>query len=192
MAYDFTGSFGPLTGHQANLHPSPYIPLATPFSASAAITYYLTLIPASKLNLGMPLYGRAFASTTGLGHPFSASGEGSWEPGIWDFKALPLKDGIEEYDPIVGAVYCIEPQRGVLVSYDAAPSVERKVRWLMERGLGGVMWWEASGDRVGEGSLVGKAWRQMGGVGVGVERRENVLGFGGSKYANLRAGMVGE
>lgn len=89
MAYDFAGSWDPLAAHQANLLPSRTSPASTPFSAEAAIRYYTETagIASHKIVLGMPLYGRIFANTDGPGASYSGvGGEGSWEPGVWDYK----------------------------------------------------------------------------------------------------------
>lgn len=92
MAYDFCGSWDAKAGHQANVFASETEPDATPFSIDAAVRYYVDNgVHPSKVVLGMPLYGRAFAKTKGPGHKYEGVGEGSWENGVWDYKVSYLR-----------------------------------------------------------------------------------------------------
>lgn len=156
MAYDYAGSFSRLTAHQANLRPHSSSDI-TPFSSSAAITYYTShSVPSSKIILGMPLYGRSFLNTSGLGQPFSGVGAGSWEQGVWDAKVLPREGAKECLDEEVGASWSWDEGRKELVSYDSVEMVGMKGEFVRQKELGGGMWWESSGDVKGEGSLIGK------------------------------------
>jgi chitinase len=89
MAYDFTGSWTTVAGHQTNIFPSKNNTASTPFDAEAAVDYYTGSagIPSQKIVLGMPLYGRIFAQTAGPGLPFVGVGDAyDWEAGVWDYK----------------------------------------------------------------------------------------------------------
>ena len=125
MAYDYTGSWSNATGHQANLFPAGND--STPFDTSTAVEYYISNgASSSNLVLGMPIYGRSFTATTGLGASFGGVGQGTWEKGVYDFKALPLVGAEEIYDESVGASYSWDAEKQELVSYDNAASARQK------------------------------------------------------------------
>ena len=156
MAYDYAGTFSNVAGHQANLYPSASDPGSTPFSTSAAVDYYKSQgIAGTKIILGMPIYGRAFASTDGPGQSFSGSGEGSWEQGIWDYKVLPQDGATEICDAETGASWSYDAKKRLLVTYDNKDMVGKKVEYIKKEGLGGAMWWESSADKKGDESLIG-------------------------------------
>jgi len=187
MAYDYSGSWDSLAGHQANLFPSSSSnPGVTPFSTQKAVGDYLAAgVGSSQIVLGMPIYGRSFANTDGVGKPFSGVGGGTWEAGVYDYKALPRPGATVQVDAAVGASYSYDAAKKEFVSYDTPEIITRKVGWVKEKGLAGSMFWEASADRTDEGSLIGTSARGLGGL----DRSENMLRFPDSKYDNLRGGM---
>ncbi|KAH9225356.1 glycoside hydrolase family 18 protein [Colletotrichum gloeosporioides 23] len=72
MAYDYAGAWDSVTAHQANLYSSISLPQSTPFSTDDAVSAYIAAgVPSQKIILGMPVYGRSFQNTAGLGDPFS-------------------------------------------------------------------------------------------------------------------------
>ncbi|KAM0113872.1 Chitinase 4 [Aspergillus fumigatus] len=196
MAYDYAGSWDSVAGHQANLFPSNGNPSSTPFSTIQAINYYTQVggVPPSKIILGMPLYGRDFLSTNGPGTPYSGNGAGSWEHGVWDYKALPQPGATEVFDQQAGASWSYDAGARTMVSYDTVTAAEMKVNFIKEQGLGGGMWWEASGDKGGkaankaDGSLIGTFVEGVGGVNA-LEQSQNNLDYHESQFDNLRAGF---
>lgn len=214
MAYDFSGSWDKTAGHMSNVFPSTSNPECTPYSADKAVKDYIKAgIPANKIVLGMPLYGRAFAETDGPGKAFSGTGAGSWENGVWDYKAMPQEGStVTEQDDII-ASYSYDKNKRYMISYDTPKVAGLKAEYIKKNNLGGGMWWESSSDKTGSDSLVGavsashhlaftsKIWRlkadswitqvinKFGGAGS-LEKRENELKYPESAYENIKKGMA--
>ena len=190
MTYDYAGSWDSITGHQTNLYPSTSNPNSTPFSADRAITDYITAgIAASKIVMGMPIYGRSFESASlPVGSAYSGVGSGSWENGVWDYKALPKAGATEYFDQETGASYSYDPTAQELISYDTVQAVQGKTSYITQRGLLGAMFWEASADKGGSESLIGSVAGQLGWL----DQSLNCLTYPDSQYANIVAGMPGE
>ncbi|KAK8913408.1 Chitinase 1 [Metarhizium anisopliae] len=185
MAYDYAGQWGKYSGHASNLFPDSDNPNATPFDTDAAVTAYIKGgIPANKIVLGIPTYGRSFEQTDGIGKPFSGVGGGSWENGIWDYKSLPKAGATLRYDDVVKANYSYDAAAQELISYDTPDSVKEKVNYIKSRGSGGLagcMFWEASGDRHDSESLIGTSANSLGAL----DSTQNWINYPDSKYDNI-------
>lgn len=147
MTYDYAGSWSQTAGHQANLFPSRDTSPASEASADEAVQCYLRCgVPANKLVLGLPLYGRSFANTAGLGQPFSGTVEGGKEGGFWDVKTLPPPGAQVVEDSKAGASYSYNPAKKQLISFDSVNVFDQKGAFIKKSGLLGAMYWELSGD----------------------------------------------
>ncbi|KAF5235193.1 hypothetical protein FAUST_7246 [Fusarium austroamericanum] len=187
MAYDYSGSWDSASGHNANLF--PYKASTNPYNSDKAINDYIDAgVPAEKIVLGMPIYGRSFEGNLGIGKSFSDVGQGSWERGVWDYKALPKPGAEIKYDEEAQAYYSYDSIMHELISYDTPEEVEKKVDYVLKHGLGGSMFWEASGDKKGNESLIGTSFNCLGTL----DESENWLSFPDSRYANIALGMPGQ
>jgi chitinase len=74
-----------------------------------------------------------------------------------------------------------------MITYDNPASSAAKVNYIQQRGLGGAMWWESSGDRVDQGSIITLVVNGMGGYGgKHMQKVDNCLEYPHSKFDNLR------
>ncbi|KAJ0365410.1 hypothetical protein COL26b_012090 [Colletotrichum chrysophilum] len=189
MAFDFAGSWENTTGHQSNVFTSKKTPLSTRASIDKAVKDYTKAgIPAQKINLGMPLYGRAFSNTKGMGQSYRGLPNGTLaQPGIFVYKDLPRPGCRVVWDNVVKATYSYDNRTQQLVSYDDLKSALYKQEYIKKKKLGGAMFWEASGDKMGDESIVRNMADWMGKL----DRSKNLISYPVSKYDNIRNNMKG-
>jgi chitinase len=211
MAYDYAGSWDTVSGHNARL----FAPTGdnNGFSTDVAMKYFNSKgVAKDKLVLGIPLYGRSFLNTEGPGEPFQGVGQGSWEQGVYDYKALvsymrfivnfrnsaadrviylwiaqPLPNSQVHTDTKLVASYSYNPSNKEMVSYDTVEIACEKAKYINKNGYLGAMYWEISGDHKPDSPLaiVPSVARQLGNL----DNRQNHLNFPESKFKNLRKGM---
>ncbi|RMZ69893.1 class V chitinase 1 [Pyrenophora seminiperda CCB06] len=207
MAFDYQGGgFSNFTGHMSNVYASTSDPRTTngwvnetksfmPFNTKEAIDYYKSHVASpSKIQLGMPLYGRSFANVVdlsrgqgALGQRFNGSGEGSWEAGVLDYKVLP-QNGTKVYtDRSVLASWSWDATKKQVVSFDTPEVARWKTDFLKTECLGGAWFWDASGDLPVSDpkSLVGTVVNALGGA-ESLRKNQNNLHYPTSKYYNIK------
>jgi len=152
MTYDFHGGWEAKTGFNAPLAAAPGDPDPT-FNVGGAIDAWLAGgVPAAKLVVGMPLYGRGWsgvASTdNGLFQPSTGLPMGMWEAGVFDWNELAgyMQTMTRYWSDAAQVPWLYDPATGVFISYDDPQSLIAKVGFVRARGLAGAMTWELSGD----------------------------------------------
>lgn len=144
MSYDFSGPWVQEVGHQAQLftHHTPHNHAAT-ISCASCVRYFRSHgVPAKKILLGIPAYGRSFMNTRGVGHSFAGSGG---EDGVFEYRDLPRPGTTEKVDKDVGAAYCVGGDGG-FVSYDNPETVKMKATFARNHDLAGLFYWTGTGD----------------------------------------------
>lgn len=149
MTYDLAGNWSSTTEYHSSLYPGPG---SSPGADNVVQAYVRSGIPSTKLLLGMPLYGRSFNHTPGLGAPFDGVVPAKPENGMHNVRDLPLPHCPEAVDLDRVSAYC--KNGSVFVGYDNAITARYKAIYALQNRLGGGMWWEASQDRPGDESLI--------------------------------------
>ncbi|SCY79820.1 glycosyl hydrolase family 18 protein [Alkaliphilus peptidifermentans] len=174
MTYDFHGAWNGFVGHNAGLWPDDRDPETMPLGIPVlnidwAYRYYRGVLPPEKINIGIPYYSRGWKNVNpstlpgGLYGSAPQSGGGAdgnngiWndpppeEPSgtnpIWHMKTLEGTEGYQRYfDDVSKAPYLWHQNDRVFLSYEDEESLSHKLQYVIDKGLGGIMIWELSGD----------------------------------------------
>jgi chitinase len=154
MTYDFREAGSGTAGHHANLYDSPNDDRRR--SADQAVKEFLAAgVPAEKLVLGVPFYGRAWGDVTPEGNGLYQPGSKPAEPIETGYGHLAAeligRDGFVRYwDQLALAPYLWNADRRIFISYDDPESLRLKARYVREHGLAGAMFWQYNDDPGGE------------------------------------------
>jgi chitinase len=110
-------------------------------------------LPANRLAVGLPLYGRAF----GVGEPYASTKDRPAPRSIGGNYArlheLQARQGWERrWDDETKNPWLIAPDGAAVIGYDDAESLTAKTEWAMQQGFRGVFFWQVAADRMPDGS----------------------------------------
>ena len=159
QGYDFHGTWEPTTNHQSNLYTSPSDPSSPRYSDDAVVGEYLQRgAPPKEIVLGVPFYSRGWtgvpAANDGLYQPATGAAPGTWEPGVDDYKVVRdrLANGfVRHEDAATGAAWLFDGT--TFWTFDDPSIMASKAAYARQNRLGGIMFWELSGDTP-DGELV--------------------------------------
>jgi GH18 family chitinase len=153
MTYDFHGPWENATNHQAALYKnnsdSSYN--SSKLNTDWTIQQYLNAgVEAKDIVLGVPLYGYTWTGVNG-----GINNDSLFQSGTPGNDALLYKDlhdqvgtnGYQAYwDDAAKVPYIYSAQEGVFSTYENTQSVLEKVNYVEQHGLGGMFFWQLSGD----------------------------------------------
>ncbi|GAA2723619.1 glycoside hydrolase family 18 protein [Actinocorallia aurantiaca] len=150
QGYDLHGQWDERANHQSNLYDVADDP-GTPgkFSVDSALNAYLDAgWPASKMILGIPMYGRGWKGVPdenrGLWQKSKGGAKGAHEVGLEDYKVLIRRKGTVYRDDQAGAVWKYDGD--TWWSYDDPELVKVKAAYIKDKKLRGGMFWSLDGD----------------------------------------------
>lgn len=151
MTYDFAGPWVSMSGYHSQLCTPPNSSADMKTSGQTAVQYLRSKgVPAHKIVLGVPAYGRSFVGASHINQRFTSSGGSE---GTFEYNQLPRPNTQELVDQHAGAAYCVGGDGG-FVSYDNPDTVRMKAHFAKQQGLAGLFYWTGPGDKKGPQSLV--------------------------------------
>lgn len=154
MTYDMGTAFSMVASFNAPLHEVVEDPLGQPMrrwnNVAGAIDYYQQQgVPAHKLVLGVPFYGRGYLVSSEANHGLYQPYASAFAPGDWrNMKRVLLSDPQWEqhWHPVAQAPWLFHRGERKFVSYEDPKSIGIRAQLAKDRGLLGVFMWELTGD----------------------------------------------
>ncbi len=149
MCYDFYQGWFYQTGHHANLHASDKEKYGGNNTVQAIERHMKAGVPASKLVMGIPFYGRQWkkviSNKDGL---YESAGEGGYIISYWEIlENLKTNKYQKMYDVSAKASYLWNATDSIFISWETPKDISLKTEYIKETGLGGAMFWEYSLDK---------------------------------------------
>jgi chitinase len=147
MAYDFYVA-GDTAGHHSNLYFSENYDSEQ--SGDRAFQEYTRAgVPAEKLVLGIPFYGRSWIMKTVDNHGINRPVDSVTKAGGYTFvkDSMATKAGFVRYwDDKAKVPYLFNAETKQLVSYDDEESVKLKCDYVKAHNMAGIMFWQYASD----------------------------------------------
>lgn len=152
MSYDLVGGYATTSGHHTPLFSTSKQELSADYAIREMMRYG---VPAGKIALGAAFYARVFENTTDLN-------QGLYQPTKFlhgvssrDYKkTLTTENGYTYYwDDEAKAPYYYNPNSKQLVTFDDAKSIALKTKYVINKKLNGIMFWELNDDPYTDGLL---------------------------------------
>ncbi|NNE45965.1 MAG: glycoside hydrolase family 18 protein [Rhodothermales bacterium] len=148
MTYDFSGTWTDTVWHHTNLRAPAGEGGSNRGSDRAVDEHRRAGVPGDKLVLGVAFYGRGWAGVRGLNQPASDSVFGLPYHSIAGLEGSG-QGFVRQWDEDAQAPYLWNDDTGTFITYDDTVSLRKKVQFVKDEGLGGVMFWEHSADTTG-------------------------------------------
>jgi len=164
MTYDFHGTWENVTNFHSALYetaaePEPWVG-AKDLNVHDVLQVYLAAgVPPDELVMGVPFYGRGWKDVPDVDNGLYQTASwnpppGTWENGVFDYEDiaenyLAAGSGYTRYwhnEAMVPWVYNPSLAEPIFIGYDDPQSLAIKADYIKQNNLGGVMFWELSGD----------------------------------------------
>jgi chitinase len=152
MSYDLVNGYAKVTGHHTSLYSTPQ----QVESVDNAVQKLIQMnVPKSKIIIGAAFYGRVWEAVPD-------TNSGLYQPGKF-LKSVSYKNFSSElsagsgfvyhWDEQANAPYLFNAKQQLYVTYDDKRSMQLKTKYAIEKGLGGIMFWQLTEDTYTDGLL---------------------------------------
>jgi len=152
MSYDLVNGYATVTGH----HTALYSTSKQQESTDNAVQYLLKAgVDPKKIIIGAAFYARVWENVPAADNGLYQSGKFKQGIPYRNFaERLSAKSGYQSYwDNIAKAPYSYNATEKKFATYDDERSIELKTKYVIDKGLGGIMFWQIGGD-IYKGGLV--------------------------------------
>lgn len=147
MTYDIHGSWDTMTGLNAPLYRDPDSRFYSEWSVQDAVqTYINNGVPANKIIMGVPFYGRVYNQVNNVNNGLyqSFSGGSAFSYAKLEANYINMNGFIRYWEPDSKVPWLFNGSQ--FISYDDVESMGYKTSFIKSMGLGGAMIWELSQD----------------------------------------------
>jgi chitinase len=136
--------YSKFAGHHTPLYSTP----KQLESADNAVQYLLKLgVPANKLVIGGAFYARIWEGVSEVNNGLYQSGIFKTSIDYKNFRALSPENGFSYlWDDVAKAPYMYNAGQKLFVTYDDVRSTRLKSEYVVDKKLGGIMFWEITAD----------------------------------------------
>ncbi|MHC5539777.1 glycoside hydrolase family 18 protein [Singulisphaera rosea] len=167
MTYDFTGDWTNYAGHHSPLFASSKGPKGNPRSTESSMKFAIEElgIPADRLAVGIPLYGRGFAVKEPYASTKDAPKTRIPQGDYRNVHKLLGEGWTRTWDEETKNPWITSPDHSIVIGYDDAESVALKTDWALKQGFRGVFFWQINSDLLPDGTrplqaASHKAWEE--------------------------------
>jgi len=152
MSYDLVSGYSTVTGNHTPLYSTPQ----QKESADNAITLMLKRgVPADKIVIGAAFYAKVWQDVPDTS--FGLYQPGKYKMGVsyknFD-KQLSADSGfVYHWDSTAQAPYIYNPDQKIFATFDDKKSIELKTKYVIDKGLNGIMFWQLGDDKFRDGLL---------------------------------------
>lgn len=170
MGYDLNEMEPSRTSHHSGLFAWRTTPDISPkiseyANDDAAVRWYLDAgVPAAKLVLGVPFYGQIWSNVPGKNAGlFQRYGGRPGDDGVLSYKEIEqsyLPTYSRHWDDQAKVPWLYNQKTKIMISYEDAESLTAKAEYVIDKGLGGMMFWDLAQDD-SRSTLLNTIYRQL-------------------------------